>query len=163
MILINTVRYNIFGVDYAALIPKHKSDVEAARKAASVGYPTIEPILGELLIWMKDMNWPVASEIELVLRDVGVPLSQHVLAVLQGGDDVWKYWVLQRIALNFDEEARKWILDECVRIVNSPTKGEIAEEVHLVAHDIIILDSFDSAESMLSEQGVPPKSDRAGG
>ncbi len=126
-----------------ALIPKHKSDTEAARRARTAGYPAIQPILGDLLTWMQDMNWPVASEIEAVLQPVGAPLSPHILKVLQGGDDIWKYWVLTRLAVNFDREAREPIMDECLRIVNDPTDGEIAEEVNLAARDILILDAHD--------------------
>lgn len=125
------------------LIPKHKSDTEAARRARTAGYPVIQPILGELLTWMQDMNWPVASEIESVLQPVGAPLSPHVLKVLQGCDDIWKHWVLTRLAVNFDREARSPIMDECLRIVNKPTDGEIAEQVNLTALDIVILDAHD--------------------
>lgn len=125
------------------LIPQHKSDIEAARRARAAGYPLIDPILGDLLVWMQDMNWPVASEIEAALQPVGAPLSPHILSVLQGDDDVWKYWVLTRLAVNFGREARASIIDECLRIINKPTEGEIAEEVNLAARDILILDVYD--------------------
>ena len=62
---------------------------------------------------------------------------------LQGDDDIWKYWVLTRLATEFNREAREPILDECVRIVNSPTEGEAAEEVNLAARDILVLDAHD--------------------
>ncbi|HRQ88667.1 MAG TPA: DUF5071 domain-containing protein, partial [Bacteroidia bacterium] len=67
----------------------------------------------------------------------------HVLKVLQGNDDTWKYWILTRLAVNFDKEARKPIIDECLRIVNRPTDGEVAEEVNLAARNILILDTHD--------------------
>jgi hypothetical protein len=132
-----------FHVNLDTLIPKHKSDTEAARRALNAGYPMIQPILGDLLTWMQDMNWPVASEIEAVLQPVGAPLSPHILKVLQGGDDIWKYWVLTRLAVNFNREARALILDECLRIVNDSTEGEIAEEVDLAARDFLILCAHD--------------------
>lgn len=125
------------------LIPQHKSDTEAARRAGAVGYPEIDPILGDLLVWMQDMNWPVATEIEAVLQTVGTPLAPHILKVLQGDDDIWKYWVLTRLAVNFDKEARDAIIGECLRIVNHPTDGEVAEEVNLAARDILIIDAHD--------------------
>jgi hypothetical protein len=130
-------------VNLDALIPKHKSDTDAARRAGTAGYPVIEPILGDLLAWMQDMNWPVATEIEAVLQLVGAPLSPHILKVLQGDDDIWKYWVLTRLAVNFDREARESIIGECLRIVNKPTDGELTEEVNLAARDILILDAHD--------------------
>ena len=68
-------------MDLAPLVPKHQGDTEAARRAAAAGYPIIAPILGELLKWTRDMNWPVAPEVERVLRKVGAPLSRHVLDV----------------------------------------------------------------------------------
>lgn len=130
-----------YPVNLDALIPKHKDDLRASRRARAAGYPAIQPIHGELLSWMRDMNWPVASEIETVLQTVGAPLSPHILNVLQGGDDIWKYWVLTRLAANFDREAQASIMDECLRIVNKPTDGEIAEEVNLAAREILILDA----------------------
>lgn len=124
-----------------SLIPQHKSDIEAARRAAAAGHPVIEPILGDLLEWMRDMNWPVATEVEAVLRTVGKQLSPHILKVLRGDDNIWKYWVLTRLAVNFDKEARMAIIDECLRIANQPTAGEVAEEVNLAARNILILDA----------------------
>ena len=130
-------------VNLDALIPQHKNDIEAARRAGAAGYPVIEPILGDLLEWMQDMNWPVATEIEDILRTVGAPVSPHILNVLRGDDDIWKYWVLTRLAVDFDKESRAAIIDECVRIVNQPTAGELSEEVNLAARDILILDADD--------------------
>ncbi len=126
-----------------SLVQTHKSDTDAVQRARSAGYPAIEPILGDLLEWMQDMNWPVAGDIEELLAPIGAPLSPYVLKVLQGGDDIWKYWILSRLAVNFDREARQPIIDECIRIVNHPTDGELAEEVNLAAGDILILDAHD--------------------
>lgn len=130
-------------VNLQDLIPADKYDTAAVQRAQVAGYPTIAPILGDLLEWMQDMNWPVASDIEELLAPIGAPISPHVLKVLRGGDDIWKYWVLTRLAVNFDREARQPIIDECVRIVNHPTAGELAEEVNLAAGDILILDAHD--------------------
>jgi len=127
-------------MDLTTLIPQHKSDIEAAHRALEAGYPTIGPILGELLEWMQDMNWPVAIEIETILLTVGAPLAPHILRVLQGDDDVWKYWILMRLVINFNKECRALLMDECIRISNKPTPGEVMEEVNLIANDILLLD-----------------------
>ena len=121
------------------LIPRDKFDVAAVHRADTAGSPTIDPILPDLLEWLQDGNWPVAKELIPVLAKVGPPLAPHVVSILRGDDNVWKYWILTELAIHLDCTTRDALIDECVRIVNTPTDGEIAEDVHLAARAILNL------------------------
>lgn len=40
------------------LLPKDKFDLERATALVSTGYPTVAPILPDILGWLQDGNWP---------------------------------------------------------------------------------------------------------
>jgi hypothetical protein len=76
------------------LIPTSKVDIERAAAAVEAGYPEVAPILGELIGWLQDYNWPVAHVLAPFLASIGAPLVPHVWHVLLTDDGVWKYWVI---------------------------------------------------------------------
>ncbi|MCC6131085.1 MAG: DUF5071 domain-containing protein [Acidobacteria bacterium] len=118
------------------LLPRDKFDIASAERAVSAGYPAVAPILGELLIWLQDCNWPVAFVLAPFLATIGSPLVPHVRAILRSDDDVWKYWVLERIVAANDEVCAG-LRPELKRIVQSPTPGEVYDEVFLQASEIL--------------------------
>ena len=61
-----------------SLIPKSKSDLETANRAVAAGYPAVKPVLGELVEWLKDYNWPVAHVLAPFLAKIGIPLVPHI-------------------------------------------------------------------------------------
>ena len=42
-------------------LPKDKFDVETAKELRELSLDELEPVLGELLEWLQDYNWPVAK------------------------------------------------------------------------------------------------------
>jgi hypothetical protein len=121
--------------DLAALLPRDKVDTERAEAIIRLGYPEVEPILPELLEWMQDINWPVAQVLYPFLAKVGAPLAPHVRRILETEDHIWKYWVLGIVAESTQLQAA--LRSELDRIAQRPTPGELAEEVHLVAKEIL--------------------------
>jgi hypothetical protein len=79
--------------DIRELVPRHKR-VDRARAAVEAGYPAVATILGELIEWLQDYNWPVAHVLEPFLRTIGEPLVPHIWHVLRSDDELWKYWVI---------------------------------------------------------------------
>jgi len=129
--------------DLQRLIPQNKSDTVAVERAMSAGYPAIEEILPALLEWIQDGNWPVAHLLIPFLAAIGDPMVPHIRDVLQGEDDVWKYWCLQVIA-TLPTSARLKLLPDLQRIVRFPTPGEVVEEVALEAEELLSrLDELD--------------------
>ncbi|MEM8890995.1 MAG: DUF5071 domain-containing protein [Bacteroidota bacterium] len=115
------------------LIPKDKGDVETAQKLFSYTYEEIRPIVPDLLEWIQDMNWPVAGPVSEYLESISEHFPEEILAILQGDDDIWKYWCIHVFGLWSKKEIHPVLLKEIKRIAESPTEGEIREEVQEVA------------------------------
>ncbi|MFT4977063.1 MAG: hypothetical protein ACI8S6_002968 [Myxococcota bacterium] len=120
-------------------LPETKLDVEEARALGRCSRDELAPHLPQLLAWVKDFNWPVAKLIAPTLAHSDDRIVPHIETILQGSDDTWKYWVLAEVVLRLDKPVRDQLMDEVVRIINQPTAGEVAEEVHLVAGDVMVL------------------------
>ena len=119
-----------------ALMPINKIDTEKAQAIVALGFPMVEPVLDEILVWMQDINWPVARIFEPLLVSIGAPLTPHIQAILKTDDDVWKYWVVQNI-IGKSAELKHIFKAELQCIAATPTAGEHKEEVDLVAQEIL--------------------------
>ena len=82
-------------MDIQSILPTNKYDVERARAIVDRGYPTVAPMLSDLLEWMRDYNWPVAQVLAPFLASIGEPLIPYVRTVLDTDDEMWKYWILR--------------------------------------------------------------------
>ena len=83
--------------DFDAYVPRHKCDIERAEAAVRLGYPEAEPILGRLIEWLQDYNWPVAHIIAPFLASIGRPVVPQIWLVLRSDDMQWKYWVISQV------------------------------------------------------------------
>ena len=83
--------------DLQRLIPRDKHDVERAISAREAGYPTVHPIIPELLRWVQDTNWPVALELIPLFIPIGKPLAPAIRHILVSNDPTWIYSVLTAI------------------------------------------------------------------
>lgn len=79
------------------LLPANKDDVAAIAAIAARGYPAVQPILLDLLKWIRDESWPVARPACEFLMSIGPRLAPEVLEVLGSRDDLLKAVVLRRI------------------------------------------------------------------
>jgi hypothetical protein len=86
------------------LVPIDKFDLARASAAVDAGYPTIEPVLGALIEWLQDCNWPVATVLLPLLRSVGAPIAPHIWRVLESNDNIWKYWVIGQLLPSLPED-----------------------------------------------------------
>ena len=116
------------------LIPKHKGDNETADKLKGYSYDQIKPIIPDLLTWMQDMNWPVSRPVADYLETITDHIGSDLVKILQGDDEVWKYWIIGRFGpLTKDED----VLNEIRRIAFHPTKKETVDEVDEKARKIL--------------------------
>jgi Domain of unknown function (DUF5071) len=123
-------------VDATELVPQHKSDLERANAAVAAGSPAVEPVLGDLLTWLQDMNWPVARTLAPFLATIGLPLVPHVRAALDGDDLVWKYWIVSSL-LRVSRPLAGAFRADIERFAYSPTESEAAEELDAVAREVL--------------------------
>jgi len=119
------------------LVPTNKADIERARAAVEAGYPAVEPILGELVQWLRDYNWPVAHVLAPFLASLGAPLVPHVWQVLRSQDDVWKYWIITLLLSAFPEAIAVEFRPELERLSHAPQAHEKAEELDEQARSVL--------------------------
>ncbi|HVH46431.1 MAG TPA: DUF5071 domain-containing protein [Labilithrix sp.] len=119
------------------LIPIDKRDVERARAAVGAGYPAVEPILGRLIEWLQDCNWPVAHVLTPFLESIGAPLVPHIWHVLRTNDEVWKYWVIGRLIPSLPESAAVEFRPELERLAYTPHPNERSEDLDEQAREVL--------------------------
>ena len=118
------------------LLPKDKHDLERATALMSIRYPTVAPILPDLLEWLQDGNWPVAHVIGPFLASIGAPLAEEVRRILQSQDHLWKYWILLRVVAH-SPELITTLYPELVKIAEGDAVNEDEKEVEEVAKEIL--------------------------
>jgi len=119
------------------LLPRDKFDIETAHKLSSCSYSETRPIIPELLTWIQDMNWPVAGPISNYLQTVSEFITDDIINILRGTDDVWKYWTLHVFGLWSSKPIDERLMIEIRRIASNPSLGEQTEEVCEIAQEIV--------------------------
>ncbi|PKB42061.1 uncharacterized protein DUF5071 [Cellulophaga sp. RHA19] len=118
-------------------LPKHKGDTEAVANLKDYSYKQVKPIVPELLTWLQDLNWPIAGPIALYLQSIAEYITDDIIAILRGQDEVWKYWLVLVFGTNATAPIAPKLLAEFKRIATQPTKAEIAEETQDLALEVI--------------------------
>lgn len=118
------------------LVPEDKHDLQAAERAVALGYPGVEPVLGDLLEWLQDRNWPVARVLEPFLASIGKPLIPHIDRVFRSDDYVWQYWIVVCL-IEANEELFKHYRPLLTRLATAPTRPERDEELDVVAREAL--------------------------
>lgn len=121
------------------VVPCGKGDVARAQAAVQAGYPEVGPVIGELLEWLQDGNWPVAHVLGPFLRDLGpVPsIVENLRTILDGEDDIWKYWVLWSVVDGWEATALVAIEPQLGRLAEHPSENESAEGVDEIAGKLL--------------------------
>ncbi len=122
--------------DVFELIPKHKSDLSGIESLKTIDISEAEPILGKLLEWIQDINWPVAWPLIKVLPRFHSSMVPHINFILKSDDDIWKCWVLLLVK-SFPPETVKLLAGDIRRVADSPTPGEIMEGADEYAAEVI--------------------------
>lgn len=121
------------------LIPQHKDDKIIANELKKHSFEEIKPIVNELLLWVKDYNWPVARPITEYLSSHINEITEELLMILKGNDDIWKYWCINKLINNNNNQTLNSVIKtQLERIVNKPTTSEIKEEVHIIAKETLL-------------------------
>jgi hypothetical protein len=87
------------------LLPAHQNDVAAVEALVRLGYPAVQPLVHDLLKWIRVESWPVAKPIADFLVTIGPALAPEVGRVLASHDDLWKAAVLKNIVTDWPTEA----------------------------------------------------------
>lgn len=123
--------------DISRLVPGHKGDFDACHRLLEASPEQIRRVLPELLVWLQDINWPVAPHILKALRPLDAALAQPVMDILAGDDEMWKYWIISNLLPQVRTEVRQALHPRIVAIAKQPTPGEAADEVNLAAAGLL--------------------------
>lgn len=120
--------------EYMALsIPHSKFDIEAVEAIVAAGPIAAEPLLEGLLLWLDDINDPVAIPIADFLVTVGAPLVPHLHKVLQSKNNDWIYWVLQYVIAKLPIELMREFKDQLYYLSVSPENDHVAFKIGYAA------------------------------
>jgi hypothetical protein len=109
------------------MVPKDKGDVETARALMKYSYSEVSDVVPELLEWIQDMNWPVASPTAEFLLTIEKDITTDIIRVMRSNDAVWKYWCLRVFGQSSDLDSE--LLEELRRIKANPNPGDVEEGV----------------------------------
>lgn len=119
------------------LIPESKFDFGAIQRLQQLEPQQLIPILPELLVWLQDINWPVAIPMSKILLTVPNEIVPHVRDVLHTDDTEWIEWCLQYIVGLLPVALIRKLEPEIRRIADSPTQWEYETESHITAQEIL--------------------------
>ena len=118
------------------MVPKDKFDDRNVELLKLATNELVAPILGDLVQWLQDLNWPVAQKLINVLPRFQFDLIPYIIEVLHSNDDMWKNGVLQFVE-KFEKESAFLLYSEIRRISNEPTMSEIMEDTPYYANRVI--------------------------
>ena len=94
------------------LLPVNKDDVAAIEAITAQGYPAVQPILLDVLKWIRDESWPVAKPAREFLVAIGPRLAPQVREVLGSRSDSLKAVVLRRIVSEWPSDDVRGLSDQ---------------------------------------------------
>ncbi|WP_025691410.1 DUF5071 domain-containing protein [Paenibacillus zanthoxyli] len=118
-------------------LPRDKHDFVRVNALKKLDKEELILLIPNLLMWLQDINWPIAIEISKLLLTIPEEVIPYVKDVLQGDDDIWKEWCLRYFAMHLPIELRQQLQEQILRIAYKPTKGEELEEVHITARELL--------------------------
>ncbi|MBP5608624.1 MAG: DUF5071 domain-containing protein [Lachnospiraceae bacterium] len=126
--------------DIRKLLPKDKFDLSTTEELMMLDDDEIEAIIPDLLIWIQDMNWPVAEPIAMILIVYRKLTEKYLLDLLkpEQKDDIWKYNIITQLLMKWSSKPYDpRITAEIIRIAEKPTKGEWQESVDEAAREYL--------------------------
>ncbi|GFI03609.1 hypothetical protein IMSAGC005_02446 [Lachnospiraceae bacterium] len=121
------------------LIPKNIFDLSGIDELGKLSDDEILPILPRLLEWMKDMNWPVAKEMPMLLSRHQKVLIPSIIEALQPEqtESDWKTYIIQILLPLLDKDSLLLLKPSLERIAQSPTWGEESEKTDCEARQLL--------------------------
>jgi hypothetical protein len=118
-------------------VPKNKHDHAAVQRARAVGFPALDPVLPNLLGWLKDMNWPVADAIAELLSISGAEIVPHIRGAFRSDDAIWKYWILTQLCPKLSPVILAELRSDIEKLATNATPSDRIEDVDAAATDLL--------------------------
>ena len=110
-------------------IPKDKSDFSHIDKLYELTNNEIKTIIYELLEWLQDYNWPVAQKLVPVLKERENLVFPYISTILNGNDNMWKYWIMELLIPNFTKEHKEELKNDLLKLANLPEEDEDSKSI----------------------------------
>jgi hypothetical protein len=91
--------------DLRKSLPQRHDDLDALPRLVAVGYPAVEPVLFDLLKWIRQPEWPVAKPVVDFLREIGAPLRPAIEQMFRTEDRAWAAQAIREILEHWPVEA----------------------------------------------------------
>ena len=124
-------------MDLSDCVPTDKHDHAAVERAAAVGFPGLNPVLGDLLECIQDANWPVAPGTAAIVIQAGPEIATPIRAILSGSDGMWKYWTIEMVVTRLPDPIFQDLRTDLERLVARPTEDDTDCEADLAARDAL--------------------------
>jgi len=111
------------------IVPKHKSDQEACDHLIIAPDAEVLAHIDPLLACLQDINWPIAAPVSDRLAALGIELAHPIMKILNGSDEIWKYWIISHLLYQIKDDVYQAIYLVLRRINKYPTQAERDEEV----------------------------------
>ncbi|MCM3702483.1 DUF5071 domain-containing protein [Paenibacillus macerans] len=118
-------------------LPKDKMDLEGVAHLKTLSSNELIPLIPDLIEWLQDINWPVASELSKLLMPMEDELIPHIKEIVNSNDSQWKYCILSNLVRNFTTRNKVRLKDELMRLSNNPNNEDIKEEIDNLAKEIL--------------------------
>lgn len=119
-------------------LPKEKTDYTSIELLRTLQKEEIEKIAYELLEWVKDINWPIASDIIEILIPLDIQLVPYLRQVFETNDYEWIDNCLRYLIRKLPKETLIRIKDDLRKLASSNEEKFIEYEIPIVAQEILI-------------------------
>lgn len=97
----------------------------------------IRPIIPELLVWLQDGNWPVATEVRDILLPLDKELLPHIRSILKTNDSEWKFFLLTCLVSGLPKDTISELRHDLFDIAHNPSVSDKASEVDVAARNTL--------------------------
>ncbi|MGG0887934.1 DUF5071 domain-containing protein [Brevibacillus parabrevis] len=84
-----------------SLLPKDKFDIDSVTALGGLDPKQLKPIIPDLILWIQDINWPVAPEVTKLLLKCGSEVVPEIKKVLASNDTDWQFaclgWIVKHL------------------------------------------------------------------
>ncbi len=119
------------------LIPKDKHDISHINELHKLKDEEIQPVVGKLLEWLQDINWPVSRPVAEVLLKHENVIVPYVAEILNGDDYLWILWVMELIVKKLTIENKCVLKPDIENLLKMEIINEDCEEIVSVVQKVL--------------------------
>lgn len=122
--------------DIKSFVPADGFDESDAEEVNLMSDPKTQLLIGQIMDWAQDSNWPDTSRILDILHKHEQILIPYIKDVLRNQDPEWKEWILTYLVAYFPNEYIVKLKEELELLVREPGEGDEYEKIRLAARKL---------------------------